>query len=341
MTEAGIPETRIVLFDKLVQVCKEWRKGTDGTIVYVQSESPEQDDSYKRVYGTFMQSLTGIVQASKIFDFSGTAEPIGSFLVNPPSMSSEHLPFPVVAVNMKVAGDNADDPDGTTDILEIIDTREDEEWACAIILRGILVESTIKDGYLISFATFNPKQNKVSSPVVSLYLNYAEGVEKALHVMDPTKEDEGITIDRAGQGPQQQGCFRSLLHGAFRLLDRMNDIRLFVVRGEPESAGPVFRNDRAGRILRKKYIPSSRERPIYVLLSPKEIRRTFAGESAEREAPVSHERRGHYATLSHDRFERNADGTPKRVWRKATWVGDREFKKGKRVYRVLLDKGEE
>lgn len=83
--------------------------------------------------------------------------------------------------------------------------------------------------------------------------------------------------------------------------------------------------------------------PHYILLDPMRVQE-YGHPSAQR-APVGHHapprphtRRGHWAVLQHERFARNEDGTPRRVWVKQAWVGATEWDYLDQRYRVVLPK---
>jgi len=82
-------------------------------------------------------------------------------------------------------------------------------------------------------------------------------------------------------------------------------------------------------------ITRSANRPIYMILSPREIRKIMQVPDLERGKMVSpHERRAHPRTYRNARFS-NMQGQT--VVIPATWVGDSEAVIGNRLYRVILD----
>jgi hypothetical protein len=87
--------------------------------------------------------------------------------------------------------------------------------------------------------------------------------------------------------------------------------------------------------------PWTRSLPHIILLDPTRAREyghpdgtgpTSAGHHA---TPRAHQRRGHWATLRHERFSRNPDGTPRRVFVRQAWVGAHEWTAEGQRYRVL------
>lgn len=77
--------------------------------------------------------------------------------------------------------------------------------------------------------------------------------------------------------------------------------------------------------------------PRVILLDP---RQAPSGESkphlgGTHASPRPHQRRGHWATLRHPKFQRNADGSPRQIFVKPAWVGPREWIMQGSRYRVL------
>lgn len=84
-------------------------------------------------------------------------------------------------------------------------------------------------------------------------------------------------------------------------------------------------------------IPRSGDRPIYILASPKEIRKRMQlsePQSRAGRSPRPHERRAHVRTYRDARFV-NLQGQTRII--PATWVGPNESVVGKRRYKVRLD----
>ena len=121
----------------------------------------------------------------------------------------------------------------------------------------------------------------------------------------------------------------------------------FVLEGAPTN--PVTIKGNKAKQIEKKRVKKSAERPIHVLLKPHQIREALKLDDIERgdfkpEDKVkrgAHERRGHWATLRNERYERNADGSFKRVWKKHTWIGPSTATINRRIYRVILDRPED
>jgi hypothetical protein len=81
--------------------------------------------------------------------------------------------------------------------------------------------------------------------------------------------------------------------------------------------------------------------PRIILLDPSE---TPAGENKAHQggshaSPRPHQRRGHWATLRHPKFSRNADGSFRQVFVKPAWVGPREWIMQGNRYRVINQQG--
>lgn len=84
-------------------------------------------------------------------------------------------------------------------------------------------------------------------------------------------------------------------------------------------------------------IPRSHERPIYTVLHPRQIREVMGlGHPEASGRHVSpHERRAHPRRFRSERFTKMKGKT---IIIPATWIGPSEKRKGKHIYRVLLDR---
>lgn len=77
--------------------------------------------------------------------------------------------------------------------------------------------------------------------------------------------------------------------------------------------------------------------PSYILFDPS---KAPSGERSEdmggtHASPRPHQRRGHWATLRAEKFKRNSDGSVKRIFRKPSWIGPREWIMEGNRYRVV------
>lgn len=86
-----------------------------------------------------------------------------------------------------------------------------------------------------------------------------------------------------------------------------------------------------------KKILRSVDRPIYTMLTPKEIRDRLSlpnPKNESRKTPEAHYRRRHFRTFKSDRFK-NMKG--KSIVVPATWIGESEKVIGKKKYKVMLE----
>lgn len=118
----------------------------------------------------------------------------------------------------------------------------------------------------------------------------------------------------------------------FAQLHAVNQPRNFILEEAPVNVE---------KIMRSKTYPKTSERPLYVILSPRAIRKRMRIPEPEvikdGVKVTPHERRGHFRVLRADRFKRAADGSYKKLWIDSTWVGASENVVDGRRYRVILD----
>jgi len=107
----------------------------------------------------------------------------------------------------------------------------------------------------------------------------------------------------------------------------LNDQSKFVL----ESC-PIERKN--GKPRKIKY---SDERPLYTVLTPKEIRKTMNLDEPKVDGTGKrpHERRAHMRYYTHERYSEERRAKPQKI--EAVWVGPREAVVGNRRYRVRLD----
>lgn len=96
------------------------------------------------------------------------------------------------------------------------------------------------------------------------------------------------------------------------------------------------------RIMRNKTYPKTHERPLYIILTPRQIRKRMHLPEPEildklGRKVTPHERRGHYRVYRNARFKRAEDGSFKKRWVNHTWVGKSETVVDDRRYRVILE----
>ena len=82
-----------------------------------------------------------------------------------------------------------------------------------------------------------------------------------------------------------------------------------------------------------------RHYPRVILLTPESA--STVGHRIDRggthEKPAAHQRRGHWATLRHEKFRRKEDGKPVTIWRKEAWIGKRTWEHQGNTYRVITE----
>ena len=94
--------------------------------------------------------------------------------------------------------------------------------------------------------------------------------------------------------------------------------------------------DTKPRIYKDKYIPLIDQRPSYVILHPKEIRKYMKTEHEMTQERRGHERRAHLRRYPDDPIKfPNAHGKIVKI--PSIWVGSTEAVIGKKTYRVVLD----
>ena len=86
--------------------------------------------------------------------------------------------------------------------------------------------------------------------------------------------------------------------------------------------------------VKKGMIARSHQRPKYIILEPKTIRKRMGLPATGKALEEGYERRRHYRTYRNDRYV-NVQG--KTVIIEATWVGPSEKQIGKKIYKVRLD----
>lgn len=94
--------------------------------------------------------------------------------------------------------------------------------------------------------------------------------------------------------------------------------------------------DTKPRVYKDKYIPLIDQRPSYVILHPKEIRKYMKTEHEMTQERRGHERRAHLRRYPNDPIKfPNAHGKVVKI--PSVWVGSTEAVVGEKLYRVVLD----
>lgn len=147
--------------------------------------------------------------------------------------------------------------------------------------------------------------------------------KKCIEIRDLLKDDKGAESEIKSTYEHVLGRASFYLGGMFVL----NDPKRFVLETSSTKKGRGF-----------KKIPRSAYRPMYTVITPHQIRHMTGWESekiGERNAPIPHERRGHWRNYRSDRYV-NLKG--QRRWIDDIWIGQSEGKVGNKFYRVLLGK---
>jgi hypothetical protein len=148
----------------------------------------------------------------------------------------------------------------------------------------------------------------------------------------PCREDQEIEEIRS----QQLKHYIYLMLGTLAYLTQSDE---YLVEVTPQA--PRLSVDKQKQHEKK---PSLREDlPHFILLDPARVAEyghpsaQKPGQKGSHASPHPHTRRGHWAMLRHERFARDDEGRPRRVWRKQAWVGATEWTDGlHQRYRVLL-----
>ncbi len=165
-----------------------------------------------------------------------------------------------------------------------------------------------------------PTSNHLSGDVTgSFFMNKKQA---SLLPHDIAKKHDQATIINVSAGMEE--------------LIALNNIDRFVVERTPEVRPHC---SRVARALRHR-LPRSHQRPLYTLLTPKQIFEKF-GVSSEVQRPTGGRddrslwRRRHWRHYRHDRYTEERRSKPQLI--DAIWVGPSEAKIGKHRYKVRLD----
>lgn len=116
-----------------------------------------------------------------------------------------------------------------------------------------------------------------------------------------------------------------LFMNVITFLTYINSPERFIVEQLPEKTGK----------LKKGRIPRLYQRPQYIILDKQSIKKRYLDSQPNgRKSPMPHLRRGHYRTLTSEKFKRKHG---QRVWVRATHVKGNtvEWREGERHYRVI------
>lgn len=162
-------------------------------------------------------------------------------------------------------------------------------------------------------------------------ITHVEGSVQETMLVSKSEVFHRLNYDEIMQAPGSHILRQSALVNAKVAMQEvviMNQPKNFVLEIAPTKTRHTARS---GKIVR------SGDRPIYMILPPKEIRKRMLLPDPQTQtgrAVAPHERRAHTRTYRNARFV-NMQG--KQVVIPATWVGRSEAVIGKKVYKVLLD----
>ncbi len=146
-------------------------------------------------------------------------------------------------------------------------------------------------------------------------------------------DDEMRRINEAGAS---EASFKTVPYMVLQFLAYLSLCDQHLV--ERRAAGKEAGSERSRRTARLK--PWLDERlPQVILIDPDRVgdfRTAGGGTGGAHASPCPHQRRGHWKTLSAERFKA-ARG--RRLWIKPLWVGDRVWERDGQVYRVLFPEG--
>lgn len=268
--------------------------------------------------------LRSVITESKLFDLPGIPE---EFLPkNPDNMEfyNDHffLPFPTVAVEDKQS---------------LVVLKDLEHNQVGLKSRRFFFEavpmSTLFDHNEMSAlarSKYAPDQVMLSVGTIQDLVYYDTGLRaygyvyaSGLYSKDPNKVAPLTEIPKKFHNDSLKSAICAIEEIMY-----FNDPNRFIVEVTPTKV----RHSSGSKITR------SHERPLYVILTPKEIKiRTGLSGSSNRSGSSkrAHPRRRHYRTLRSEKFV-NKQGQVIEV--RETWVGPVQAQVGNRIYKVLLDR---
>lgn len=240
-----------------------------------------------------------------------------------------YLPFPVTAIyNSEIC---YDDDNFKPETLTIFINREqcqgfDCHWQFINVLYSPVKyydDIRFPESILIMRGTITKLEFDVSKERSPIDLNVSDLQTINMHNLTSHELDDVKPDDTEMRGYITE--FAQSVTSIFTVIMQMNMLENLMV--EKSSVKPPKK--RKNKLLRKH------ERPEYVVIDRKEVRRymglpTEFKDGNKRKSPIPHGRRAHYKHLF-----RGTDRYKKRWW-PAIWIGDRESIKGNRKYRVIL-----
>lgn len=169
-------------------------------------------------------------------------------------------------------------------------------------------------------------EGKKSPPATASDLRYTtvlEGKPTAINKETDELSPLGAT-DIDPNGGKALETLSGLFWNLVTFLTYINAPTRFIVKHTPKKMAAA----------KKGKIPRLYQRPQYIVLDKEKIRtRYLASQPSGRKSPMPHLRRGHYRTLTSDKFRKKGQ----RVWVRATHVkgNDVEWREGDRFYQVI------
>jgi hypothetical protein len=253
---------------------------------------------------------TGMIRVCKLFEFDTVltvaienSEMPTSVKVKDAGLRTQ-LPFPVTAVSLK-------------NIVIVLDQKLGQQLTKFIFLYK---DTEVRyAGGMLAYGTINPKMISIDElcPEVTVD-NWLGEQNSLLFNAGPRPEDKDIQL-----------TLRQCITATYKTLVKLNTIDRFVLEVSPRKPSK--------KALKPGAIPKLRDRPEYLMLTPKEIRK-YLGTHLEDTGRVQsvHERRGHIRTYPDDK-ERFPNAHGKSIWIDAVWIGESEAIVGNKKYRVVLE----
>ena len=262
--------------------------------------------------------IVGHLNRAKLFQFfykdiSNNIEQLVKDTWSKEQVDNFHLPFPCIAVQAEMSCSILYETDtaGVFGFIICMDFATDSKEKPFVIVQGIV--------------TFNFPEKFTGDMLIPMDIrpqiasSFSQNYQfKGRYVMSEKEQADSIcTI------PQR-------LSKAVSFIVLLNLPNKFILENAPIRATRLIDRSKKNK---KKTILTAAERPVYVLLSPKEIREKTGMVSTGGKVKA-HERRRHIRTFRSDRFTK-VQG--KSIVIPSTWVGESEKVVGNRRYKVLLD----
>lgn len=360
-----LPPPSVAEFDKMVEVLEEIKSAKRiyerrrGDLAFRDGREPE---SVKDLVAKHSKSIETALRECRIFDLSDLPSP--PFPSHPEKQYEKmhenlaHIPFNTLFLNILVDYHETSDCRIMPVVMRVVG--EDLFLSWLVEMTDDLWEATHKDVTRPMFAQGTEQERRgvsADGTYATIYPEYLATLKaaarkltfnKAVHLVRvlPHKIELGTVFtfpngevsalnEEVGDDTPAVKSFAALFSRVLSYLDILADPKNFSVRGDPTSK--FVPKNKSGAMKAKRRIPRSAERPIYKIMTAREARASLGLSAGEGAKKAAHERRGHYARLTHERYARNEDGSIKVIWRKSTWVGKSDAVIDKRPYKVILN----